>query len=77
MTGWCRISTPELVRDVPQLGDGIGTILQARRIVLVATGAKKAACVAPSILTLNATPAFAKNGSKDKLPKEPKEPKKP
>jgi len=31
------------------LSMGIGTILQARRIVLVATGAKKAACVAQTV----------------------------
>ena len=76
MTGWCRISTPELVRDVPQLGDEMAnntTKHQSSRRAFV----KKAAYVAPAILTLKATPAFAKNGSKDKLPKEPKEPKKP
>jgi hypothetical protein len=38
---------------------------------------KKAAYVPPAVLTLAATPAFAKNGSdkKDKEPKDPKPPK--
>ena len=35
---------------------------------------KKAAYVAPAILTLKAAPAFAKSGSKDKPPKPPKKP---
>ena len=40
---------------------------------------KKAAYAAPVILTLAATPAFAKNGSEKprKEPKDPKDPKQP
>lgn len=36
---------------------------------------KKAAYIAPAILTLKAAPAFAKAGSKEKPPKPPKPPK--